>query len=310
MGVFWYGDIFLMTYTHFIVSRLNLKFCNVLSDEKIMKYRVDLFEKTTYKSIKNQSDKNFIFLQIADSSIPNEIKKRQELLSTVLYLDSSKEENDIYHIDQPGEFLSRELGKINTDLVITTNIDSDDTLHKNYVQKINRIVETCDFQNNFPCLITSKTKYNFSLTHGLSKEIDSCISLCRGNMNSPQSMSFIESTKDNILSCFCSVHGLLPKYSKKQIKVDLPFIELFHDANVCQTHNDNIVNKIDNLWLNLNEEKLCEFFYNFSGVDYFELKNVLLSGKALRITGNEMRTNFINNWESLKKNGRLLIFNR
>ena len=133
-------------FVHFILTRFNIqikKELDVANDiclntEYLLK-RLELFEKHTLKSIKNQTNKNFIYVVCFHYKTPNIIRKE---------IDRLKEIYGFYDFYFDGFFYSQfnikkiisELG-IREKTYITTRIDNDDEVDATYIDEIQKCFE-------------------------------------------------------------------------------------------------------------------------------------------------------------------------
>ena len=129
---------------HFIGTRFNLKTSswktnksgnNVLT-EAWLKDRFNLFETYCFPSVKNQSNQNFTWFLFFDVDTPQYYKERIELLNKdypnfepvfidgIEKLTDAFEENILKFTDDSNKF------------VITTRIDNDDIIHKDFIATI------------------------------------------------------------------------------------------------------------------------------------------------------------------------------
>ena len=129
-------------FDHFIITRFNLKNNdwnvdknnNVICDDDWLNFRFDIFEKTCFNSIKNQSNLNFKWLVYFDIETPNNYKKRIESLNNDFpqFKPIYKESNQVFLND-----LSKDIkGFTNKEYIITTRIDNDDAFHYKAIEKI------------------------------------------------------------------------------------------------------------------------------------------------------------------------------
>ncbi|KEO74611.1 glycosyltransferase [Anditalea andensis] len=132
------GDIF----KHFIITKINLGYYekgNKLgwSPDQWLKYRVDVFIKMCLPSVLNQSCKNFVWIVYLDKRTPESIRSKlkaiQEFHGFVRFHYRRGSFEDIGK-----HFLSdfQNLIEIRTGYIISTRLDSDDMIHRDFVLQI------------------------------------------------------------------------------------------------------------------------------------------------------------------------------
>ena len=129
---------------HFLATRFNLKVENwttakdgsLVLTEKWLEERFELFEKYCFPSVTNQKNKNFYWLIFFDIDTPTAFReKTKQLLSShnnfkALYIDGIKSlnnsliENILENLDESDDF------------IITTRLDNDDSIHKDFIDTI------------------------------------------------------------------------------------------------------------------------------------------------------------------------------
>lgn len=161
-------------YMHFIITRFNIptKYAgrkntsmdNVdpKTNEKYLDYRMNLFDRYTFPSLKNQTNKNFKWLVLFSNQTPQKYKKRLQLFAEEftnfcpLYLTDEEAYNfDIY--------LESVLNQYDCDTYITTRIDNDDAISINMIEEIQKYYKQECNENlllSFTCGLqyTEKTK--------------------------------------------------------------------------------------------------------------------------------------------------------
>lgn len=109
-----------------------------------VRYRLDFMKKYTLKSIKYQKNKNFKYLFLIDKKTPSKLKKEiYDMnigdISPIIY-----EIDCLWYDEGLNEVNSFLKSIIKKDYVITTTLDSDDLIHKDYVGAIQ---DEFDYQN-------------------------------------------------------------------------------------------------------------------------------------------------------------------
>ena len=139
-------------FEHLLITRFNLKNPTwgltknneAILDEQWMKERMFIFENYCLSSVKNQTNKNFKWLLFFDTSTSDYYKiKIQNLLQNFphfisIYIDGMKLFN---------ESLKNYIQENTTDkpFLITSMIDNDDCIHKNYIDEVQKEFNSQDF---------------------------------------------------------------------------------------------------------------------------------------------------------------------
>ena len=137
---------------HFLITRFNLKNpgCDVtknnetLLDENWMDERLELFSNYCYPSVINQSNKNFKWLLFFDNSTSEKYRNKidQILNNHPLIIP--------FYIDGMPNFQTAILNYIvknanDKDYLITSRIDNDDCIHKDFINEIQKQFNKQDF---------------------------------------------------------------------------------------------------------------------------------------------------------------------
>ncbi len=139
-------------FKHFIVTRFNLrtsnnkwnkdKNINRTIDNSWMLYRINIFNQYCLPSVLNQSCENFTWIICLDIETDEKFRLFFHTLSqkysfiVPLYIDGMQNLNSKYK-----EYIINQLG--NEKYIITSRLDNDDILHRDYIKKIQ---EQFDFQ--------------------------------------------------------------------------------------------------------------------------------------------------------------------
>lgn len=203
---------------HFVLTRLNCR-CGIRQlEEDYMNYRINLFAITTYKSLLNQTDKNFTHILCVDPNVPNNIKEKTESFKNckVMYINTEDKE---WHWEEIAKRLREEYpeGKI-----VTTNIDSDDMIRNDYIERINKLAEYGKMMT--PALFYSTSFYNLSVEKGINKiKPPFC----------PSVLSYIEHAKE-IKTVWRRGHTEMPNEAVTIMGIEgCPFIMTTHPTNFC-----------------------------------------------------------------------------
>ncbi len=219
-------------FNHFIITRFNLKSSQsnwktdknnsvTLSDEWL-EHRINLFKTYCLPSIISQTNKNFIWLIYFDSDTPEKYKKIIELLlgtykSFILpkYVSSydkflTSYTQDILNLLHPEK-----------EFVITTRIDNDDVLHKNYIDIVQK-----QFANQEFMTVNCIKIYHYNIVKPERLFINYTFS--------NQFISLIEKISNkNITGCYARGDRFWNKKGEIiQIGNDVYCMELIHDKNL------------------------------------------------------------------------------
>ncbi|MTH17537.1 glycosyltransferase [Flavobacterium sp. LC2016-01] len=137
---------------HFIATRFNLKTSDwkksksgnlVLTDEWL-EHRFNLFENYCFPSVRNQSNQNFTWCVFFDIDTPQNFKDRIIALTTntpniiPIFIDGMRDLNGSFK-----KYISENI--VNTDShIITTRIDNDDIIHKDFVSILQVLFQPID----------------------------------------------------------------------------------------------------------------------------------------------------------------------
>ena len=137
---------------HFLITRFNLKNPDwdvtknneILLDEKWMDERLELFSNYCFPSVINQTNKNFKWLLFFDSSTSQ--KYRNKIANII----DNNPQILIFYIDGMPKFQEAilEFLKINAadkEFLITSRIDNDDCIHKDFINEIQKQFNKQDF---------------------------------------------------------------------------------------------------------------------------------------------------------------------
>jgi hypothetical protein len=110
-------------------------------DKDYLKYRFDIFERYTYQSMLNQSDKNFKWIVMFHIDTPEEFKEKIIRFEknmpqfTPMFFDNNQSE-------RMGEIIMHYIhDNYSGKKVITSRIDNDDSVHTTFVENIKKDIE-------------------------------------------------------------------------------------------------------------------------------------------------------------------------
>ncbi len=228
---------------HIITTRLNQKWKQRELDYDYMSYRLDLFEKTAYKSLLNQDVKGFKHIIFTSPSVPDKIRDRTE----------GYENSSVYYYDRVDgkEILGKSFSKkfcelfsfTEDEIIVTTNLDSDDMLRNDYVRKVNKVAEET---LTFPIHVCSCVFYQYNTNNTVD-------SLYKKNFH-PAAFSVIDkfSLTGNNLFSFSRGHNNIYEDCSETINIDSPMLVLCHYFNIC-TNGFNSMVKEKGIYVDLTD---------------------------------------------------------
>ncbi|MBD2096763.1 hypothetical protein H6F90_16795 [Trichocoleus sp. FACHB-591] len=147
------------SFQHFLITRINIDW-NISKPRSqqernnidFLKYRLDIFEKTCYPSVKAQTEKKFTWLILLDAELPSIFRERIQSYCShsnieILPVYISSKENCLSELKAA---ISEKTLKTTTH-IITTNLDSDDAVSRKFISTIqNQFREQDSEFINFP----------------------------------------------------------------------------------------------------------------------------------------------------------------
>lgn len=196
-----------MAFTHYILTRFNVGLYsdnpyNVSDPNEWMEHRLELF-KACKESVLTQ-DAEFQWVLAVDEATPQK------------YLDEifTDDRMIMYHGNLKEVFNTI---KVDTDWVITTRMDNDDTYYEGALQAIQ------DVFYNRRMVIDIDYHQEYQGVKSASK---------RTRANSPF-LSLAEPTKDEIKTCYDKMHSNMPDHYPN-FKIKYPYANMvIHDRNQC-----------------------------------------------------------------------------
>jgi hypothetical protein len=200
-----------MNYKHYIFTRFNYP-----SDYGYLNKRLDIFNKITFPSFLNQTNKNFTWLISV-----NPIHK--DLFNS--FLDRGINIQIIEEVE-PSPFLSFLNKESQVNYLITSRIDNDDAIHKDYIQTIHESFSqdqsTRIIDGNGYRLLENNEQYYFNCYH--PKFISPFSTLIYKDPQYPI---------DSSSTIFASMHTQLHhKFSKIEFIPNRNWIQYIHDSNI------------------------------------------------------------------------------
>lgn len=257
---------------HFLVTRFNLKVENwkltktgeeVLT-AKWLKNRFELFLQYCFPSVKNQTNQEFIWLVFFDSSTPDDYKSKIAILSNEYsnfqptYIDSI--------IFLRSTFIKLITEKISDqhDYIITTRLDNDDIIHRDFTSAIQK-----SFKPVNELVIDLVSGYQVTMNGG-KKRIGLYQSVCN------PFVSLVEQ-KENFGTVLSRMHSKW-RFADAilSLKKQRLWIQLIHDDNKS---NDTLSRLLRISKLEVKHQ------FGFNGNEYFEdnMSEVIFSNVKNRI---------------------------
>ena len=168
---------------HFILTRFNIRLWSQdkngkqIDSNKWLEQRLQLFETYTLPSVIGQTCQDFTWILLADSKTPTDYRERmkgyRQLCPQINFISvNSQYGNQFARIFQEvvnKSLKSKEVTK--GDICLTTYLDNDDTLHKNYIQETHDIVQGIDNREIAGNFIT----FDYGLQYYTELGIATCI---------------------------------------------------------------------------------------------------------------------------------------
>lgn len=153
-------------FKHFLITRFNLRMSNwhatksnqAILDEDWHLERFDLFEKYCLPSVINQSNKNFTWVIFFDNSTPPRFKtKADELMNQyAAFLPVFIDGGDA--LTSSLKSIIKEALKGDDNFVITSRLDNDDSLHRDFIKTIQE--KATDTQK---CIVDPQQGYRMNM---------------------------------------------------------------------------------------------------------------------------------------------------
>lgn len=233
---------------HFILTRFNLplwkedKNGRMIDREEWLKQRFELFETYCLPSIINQSCKDFVWVLLCDENTPIEYRERIKAYKDICPQIELIQVEEEYAWEFPHIFADvvkciRQENNVNGDeLCITTYLDNDDALHKDYVLRIQQLLSGEGGDSNrtqIGVLLKSKVPFFLSFDYGLQY----FTSLGMATRVKYPNNHFVTCVEYGTRTCYgYGSHFLLEKNGIKVIHVidnrQPMWIEVVHEDNV------------------------------------------------------------------------------
>lgn len=215
------------TFTHFLITRFNLRVKSWLPDENACKpwmtNRIQIFNSFTLPSVSAQTCKNFKWLLLFDPSTketnPDFLDRMTQYDFCIpVFLDLEK--------TSLTEGIKKAINKHllpGTNHVITTRIDNDDAIHEDFIKNI---------QKNF----TPEQNYIVNFTDGYGYS-DNRLSIAQRNKVNPFATFCEEYNKGKYKTVYCTGHPALKNVAPvRHVYGKRMYLVNFHENNVLNQH--------------------------------------------------------------------------
>jgi len=212
-------------YKHFIITYFNaytdyIDYNNIspkkINTYKYLEQRFKIFEEITLPSIKSQTCQNFEWIIVFNSDTPKKYKDRiKQLKKEFHFIDLYFKKGEYFNFDL---YVSDKYKEYKW--FLTTRLDNDDMIGKNYVGKVQKIVEKDDskkiitFEKGLKYDYINKKYYK---TNRIGNHFLSCFSTCDSNVYSYEHDSIGKNNSDILYI---------------DSKTDNMWVEVIHDTNV------------------------------------------------------------------------------
>lgn len=230
---------------HFILTRFNIRLWSQdkngkqIDSNKWLEQRLQLFETYTLPSVIGQTCQDFTWILLADSKTPTDYRERlkgyRQLCPQINFISvNSQYGNQFARIFQEVVNKSLKSKKVTKgDICLTTYLDNDDSLHKNYIQETHDIVQGIDNREIAGNFIT----FDYGLQYYTELGIATCIKYPNNHF-----MTLVESihSPESISVRTCYGYGSHYYLEKKGgacvhhiAQADKPmWIEVIHESNI------------------------------------------------------------------------------
>jgi len=208
-----------MKFQHLIISRFNLSLYDLMSEEDAncwMDYRLTLFDSFCYPSIVNQINLNFKWIVFFSDKTPLSYRKRFCKYKKMIPVYCKEQSFD--DIQKTIKLWIKEFINLDAEYIITSRVDVDDMLSKDYVQGV---------QTEIP--MEDNIHLVFSLGYILDLASKTLIERKYVNNQFP---SYIEKNSDNLKTVWFTGHHLIHKSAKtKIVEQGRRWCWILHDKN-------------------------------------------------------------------------------
>ena len=199
----------------------------IVQTEQWLSRRFDLFEKYCFPSVIQQSNKNFKWLVFFNSCTPKKYKARIEKYASIcpmfqpIYIEPDGDE--IYEAIQ---FIKK---TTNSDYIITTRIDNDDMIHRNYIQFIQQSFSP-SYSNTFLCY---RWGYQYNTSRGVLLKFADNFNHFESRVERRVNLQtvWVKDDRHDLISHYGNVKLISPAVVKNDSYPGM-WIEVVHECNV------------------------------------------------------------------------------
>ncbi len=251
---------------YFILTRFNLKKSDwqkdknsqVVLDEKWLKDRIELFTKFCLPSVLGQTDKNFKWIVFFQQDPGLEIKSLLEILEEYEFIEPIFVNGFQEFQTQLSFYISERLGE-DTQWILTSRLDNDDALNKNYVAEIKKASKNLKHQTivYFP--------------NGLFLDLGKKNRLAASHYPFNQFLNLLEEVQMGAIQTVLSrAHDSWGDFSVKELAHDDSWLQITHSSNMA-----NIFRGVPVFSSRLKEFTIEKVHFSLM----YDLKLVLLGGR-------------------------------
>lgn len=221
-----------MKYAHFLITRFNLPLAwtkdknNVSTlTEEWLEHRYELFMRYCLPSVVSQTSKDFIWVLLFHDKTPEKYRRKNEELEKeypfcrFCYLDDEQANSLTGYLDG----LVKDNIRTDTEYVITTRLDNDDSIAVDFIKEIARVAKMNE----------SKECYAINPLHGLQYFADYNMSM---SVNYPKShfSSIVEPVSESYRTAYGYNHNRLKHSCEvyQTAKGKVMWMEVCHATNV------------------------------------------------------------------------------
>jgi hypothetical protein len=241
----------LSEYQHFLITRFNVKVdgwkttknSEEVRTEAWLKNRFYLFERYCLPSVMNQTRQSFLWYIVLDSDTPMVYQEKMlQLIESyanieLIFIDNLKQLNGVLR-----KTIKQKLETLPVEYIITTRLDNDDLIHKNFIKSIQQ-----KFQPSTRRVVDIREGYQLSIENKKSQ-----IRLYRHPFNA--FITLIEHRSD-FRTIFSGSHYGWREVKPLSIIEERLWIELVHDQNKVNQRLDRVKKEYDFAYEDFSLEK-------------------------------------------------------
>lgn len=212
-----------MNFEHFLITRFNVPVPfappDVGLDPDWLKHRLDLFKRFCAPSVAGQTAKAFTWLIVLDSQTPTSFLHQLKQITAAEHVFAAKDEP--WH-----EPVRRRVRRAQTSSVLTTRLDNDDAIHRNFINTVQ--IEVYAHPDD---------RFFIEMTKGFSFDLSSK-SLRQKEYPGNPFISLVEKKIDDLDTVYCGDHIELLAQAECAFSISSPplWLQVIHDRNVFNKH--------------------------------------------------------------------------